>query len=77
MIYAQFYNYGLESNSLFEACGDRSVVILDARNSRETHFAIAEKECIKRGFVAWSICKGNSLLDGKSISPVFKIGNYN
>lgn len=73
MIFAQFYHYGVESHSLIEACGDRSVVILDARRCYSSHFADARMECAKRNFDAWELRKGNSFSDAKPISPIVKV----
>lgn len=68
MIYAQFWHMstGYVSGSIpprFEesakrpvpACGDRSVIILDGRNSREHQIAIARQECAKRGYVGFTL----------------------
>lgn len=54
MIYAQFYHYDLSGN-LVEACGDRAVVIIDARLGKATIDEIAAEECKKRGYAAWAI----------------------
>ena len=72
MIYAQFYHYGLDGN-LVEACGDRSVVIIDARLRSATVCKIAEEECKKRGYVAWAIFKGESFTNSVRVSDVWYI----
>jgi hypothetical protein len=67
MIYAQFYHYDLSGN-LVEACGDRSVVIIDARLKPRTIGEIAADECKKRGYVAWAIFKGESFTNSCPLS---------
>lgn len=73
MLYAQFYSmstgYGTNGTPVpIEACGDRSVIILDARVKPETNGRIAAAECVKRGFVAWSIHSGRSFTDSRRVS---------
>jgi hypothetical protein len=58
---------------LVEACGDRSVVRLDGRQSRLCHESIAEKECRSRGFVGWQLVKGPSLLRSRPITPIVSL----
>ena len=67
MIYAQFYHYDL-SGKLAEPCGDRAVVIIDARLRTETIGKIAAEECKKRGYVAWAIFKGESFTRSRRLS---------
>ena len=70
MIYAQFYHYGLDGN-LVEACGDRAVVILDARFKPVANGDIATNECKKRGYVAWAIFKGESFTNSVRVSHIW------
>ena len=70
MIYAQFYHYNLSGN-LVEACGDRSVVIIDARLKPATVGEIAADECKKRGYVAWAIFKGESFTNSVRVSHIW------
>lgn len=72
MIYAQFYHYDLSGN-LVEACGDRSVVIIDARQRRSTVGEIADDECKKRGYVAWAIFKGKSFTNSVQVSDIWYV----
>ena len=44
MIYAQFYQRGVVTGATIEACGDRSIVIVDGRLSSATIGAIAANE---------------------------------
>tara|TARA_R110000868_G_scaffold711_4_gene5133 strand:+ start:409 stop:675 length:267 start_codon:yes stop_codon:yes gene_type:complete len=69
MIYAQFYANNL-AGKVDEAMGDRSVVIMDARLSSSTIGSIAEAECLKRGYLAWRIFRGESFTRSASISQL-------
>ena len=72
MIYAQYFDRGLISNKLTPACGDRSVVILDGRNSMATW----KDEAVKfNGFrrpkyEAYQIYKGRNVNDSKPITDI-------
>lgn len=44
-----------------EACGDSAYIRLDARLSKETNAGIARAECIKRGYLGFSLICGESL----------------
>lgn len=88
MIYAQFYqtSTGYVPGSVpprfdpahcapIEACGDRSVVILDARLSNENIGRIARNECAKRGYVGYCIFKGYSFTRSAPISGYWPIAS--
>lgn len=68
--YAQFYTAGFYSGKPVAACGDRSVIRLDGRVSQLRQETIAEAECRRRGFIAWQLIKGDSLLSAKPITKV-------
>jgi hypothetical protein len=68
--YAQFYRYSVTTNEPIEACGDRSIIRLDGRQSQLTHEYIAEQECRKRDYIAWALLKGESLLRAKRITKI-------
>jgi hypothetical protein len=73
--YAQFFIQGVESihcpnPGLIEACGDRSVIRLDGRMRQLTIEQIATEECRKRGFVAWQLIRGETLLRAKPFSRI-------
>lgn len=73
MYFAQFYQYSTPNPwqpkaELIEASGDRSVIILDGRESRATHCAIARTEAIRRGYLAYRVFKGDSLT--RNVSPL-------
>ena len=71
--FAQFFQHSaLDKNKIIEACGDRSVIILDGRISKETMGDIAAKECSKRGYVAWQIHRGD-FRESKPISQVWYV----
>ncbi len=71
MIYAQFYQRGVITGNIIEACGDRSVIVLDGRNAPSTLGAIAESECKRRGFVAWRIFRGESFTRSAPVSQLW------
>ena len=68
MIYAEFYN--LTASGLQPACGDRSVIILDGRNSPSTNGQIAAAECARRGYAAWRIFKGETFNRSSPVSSL-------
>lgn len=70
MIFAQFFDRSVMSKDLIEACGDRAVVILDGRESTDTHNRIAAVECVNRGYLAYMLCKGDSFTRSSSIGPI-------
>ena len=72
MIYAQFYHYDLSGN-LVEACGDRSVVIIDARLKSRTIGEIAADECKRRVYIAWAIFKGESFTNSVQVSDIWYV----
>lgn len=66
MVFAQFYQLSVAhhwnnyKSEPIEACGDRSVIILDGRNSSDTHHKLAQIECIKRGYIGYTLHRGDS-----------------
>ncbi len=71
MLYAQFYQRSaLDPLVTIEACGDRSVIILDARCSPTRNGRIAEHECAKRGYVAWRMFRGEAFTRSAPASPL-------
>jgi hypothetical protein len=60
--YAQFFIHGAITGDIIEACGDRAVIRLDGRMSQLTMESLAQEECRKRGYVAWQLIRGHSLL---------------
>lgn len=67
MIYVQFFNR--RGPDYVEACGDRSVCILDGREKPGTHLQVGAAECRKRGFAAFQVYRGASLLQSLPCSP--------
>ena len=72
MIYAQCDHDDLSGN-LTEACGDRAVVMIDARLRKATVGEIAAEECGKRGYNAWAIFKGPSLMTSDRVSEIWYV----
>ena len=69
MLYAQFFHKDLAGN-VAEACGDRSVIVLDGRWSAQHVREIADAECLKRGYIAWQIFRGETFCRSVSVSSV-------
>jgi hypothetical protein len=73
MYYVQFFQasaYPVGSTELIEACGDRSVVILDGRMSLPAMHRIAAAECVKRGYLAWQLFMGEAFTRSCSIGVI-------
>jgi hypothetical protein len=75
MHYAQFYQKSAISDEIIEACGDRSVVILDGRCSRQWMGDTAATECKRRGYVAWRIFKGETFTRSAPVSQLRYVNN--
>lgn len=64
MRFAAFYqnpvNHGQADLSPIEATGDRSVIILDARENLDSQHALCVRECKARGYVGFTINRGDS-----------------
>lgn len=72
MRYAQFYHMSVKlpnkDSKPIPACGDRSVIILDARNRLASSEAMARLECQKRKYVGYSIHEGRSFTDSRQVT---------
>lgn len=74
MYFAQFYTRGVISGDVIEACGDRSVIILDGRNTIETMMENAITFGRLHGWIAFSLHKGITFNRGvTSLSPTIPI----
>lgn len=86
MRYAQFYaestgyvpgsmppRFDPAYKTLIEGCGDRAVIIIDARIRSETAGQIAATECKKRGFLAWRMYEGQSFTQSKPVSMLYQV----
>jgi hypothetical protein len=71
MYYVQFYQKSAISDALIEANGDRSVVILDGRCSRQWMGETAAAECKRRGYLAWRIFRGESFTRSAPVSQLW------
>ncbi|OQA09823.1 MAG: hypothetical protein BWY66_00362 [bacterium ADurb.Bin374] len=82
MIWAQFWteSTGYVEGSLpprfeksavrpIEACGSDAIVRLDARKSKESNAGIARAECVKRGYLGFSLLCGESLCRATTSRP--------
>ena len=78
MHYIQFYQpSAINPADLIEACGDRSVVILDGRLSRFHMGQIAQTECERRKYAAWRIFRGESFTRSLPISQLWYVSKQN
>jgi hypothetical protein len=80
VIFASFYQLstGYVTGSLpprfdgqkmpIEATGDRSVIVLDGRESLASQIAVARSECAKRGYVGFVLCRGDTFTRAKPIT---------
>lgn len=76
MIFAQFYQkavWPIGTNKVIEACGDRSVIILDGRNTTETHHVLSRSECSKRGYIGYRLFKGDTFTRSKPVSQYIEV----
>jgi len=68
MYFAEFYHlstgYPDGNKKLIPACGDRSVIILDGREKRESQKAVCMTWADKHGYKGFRIYKGDSFTRG-------------
>ena len=74
MIYAQFYGKSAISDELIEGCGDRSVFVLDGRNTLRTQIADAKAWGARHGWLAFKIYKGDTFTRSRPISSLQYMG---
>jgi hypothetical protein len=77
-LYAQFFIQGVSTPcdpdpGIIKGCGDRAVIRIDGRISRLKVEQIAEEACRARGYVAWQLIRGESLLRTKPVSSVIPL----
>lgn len=75
MYYAQFYQRSAVGDEIIEACGDRSVIILDGRCSKQWMGETAAAECKRRGYLAWRIFKGDAFTRSVPVSGLWYVNN--
>jgi hypothetical protein len=86
MLFAQFYQLstGYVPGSVpprfddaykmpIEACGDRAVIVLDARHSNATNDNIARNECEKRGYIGYQIFRGETFTSSRAVSCLRRV----
>lgn len=76
MYFAEFYTKGVRSGKLIPACGDRAVLILDGRESRDKQIQAAMQWGKQHHFDAFQICRGPSFASGSAISPMLHTASY-
>ena len=60
MLYAQFYQKAVGSGVPIEACGDRAVIILDARTPLRGYLLLVEAVAKERGYIGFTLHRGES-----------------
>lgn len=73
MIFAQFYQTCWFTGLPIEACGDRSVIILDGRHTLADNISMAKEECKKRGYIGYIICRGETFTRSNAITEFKQI----
>ncbi|MCA1800102.1 MAG: hypothetical protein LC650_02265 [Actinobacteria bacterium] len=68
MYFAEFWDKSATSNQLIPACGDRSVYILDGRNTLTTQIDDAHKWAKTHGYKGFEIRKGPQFTRARAIS---------
>lgn len=65
--------YSEEAKKPIEATGDRSVIQLDGRTSKEDQYTIARTVGKQRGYIGYRLMKGQSLLRANYCSGYIKL----
>ena len=68
-LYIDYYQRGCVSGEPVSACGDRATIQVDARLNYSNVADIAEAEGIKRGYIGYTILRGDSLLKATQLGP--------
>lgn len=58
-----------------EVCGDRGIVRVDGRISRDRVATIARCTAIERGYVGYQVLEGDSLLSAKPVSGYWPVAH--
>lgn len=72
MLFAQFHQVAVwpaGTTDIIEACGDRSMIVIDARIKPHSQCEIAARECIKRGYVGYSLHMGETFTRASEVKP--------
>ena len=69
MLYAQFFVHDPSCN-VAAAIGDQSVIEINDRLSPQHVRESADAECLKRGYIAWQIFRGETFCRSVSVSSV-------
>lgn len=75
MYYVQYFEKGMVTGKLIEACGDRAVFILDGRNNLKTMIndAIRFNGYRRPVYKAFQIFKGQSFTRSKPITDIISL----
>lgn len=72
MLYAQFYQQ--HAGKVTEACGDRSVIILDARTPCGRYRDLVKAVARERGYVGFSLHRGESFTRSTCVLSYTPVG---
>lgn len=61
-MYAQFYTTGVMTGEPIEACGDRAVLILDARYKFTKYIVTCKRHAKKHGFIGYKFVKADRFI---------------
>ena len=73
MYFAEFYIKSAISEEIVEACGDRSILILDGRESFSKQREYCKDWCERYGFVGFSLHKGEYFSGNTCIAPFERV----
>lgn len=74
MIYAEFWHPAAnDPDRLIPACGDRAVVVIDARLRMGSIVRIAREECRKRGYQGYSLHRGRGFSNSAVIAAMQEV----
>lgn len=74
MIYAQFYQKSAVSDELVEACGDRGVIVVDARQCMGVMKDLARYSCKQRGYRAFKLIQAENFnREGKDLTGLINV----
>lgn len=72
MVFAQFYTNDV-TGTLTEACGDRAVMRLDGRMSKQHWHDVAAETARRRGYLAYMLCKGESYANANPVTKIILV----
>jgi hypothetical protein len=56
-----------------EACGDRAIIIMDGRCNLRSAIDTGHTECIKRGYIGFSVYRGDNIRSMREIRKMERV----